>query len=212
MRFLLPLILLVSGCSAEPKQAVGRGDVLLVMGDSLSAGYGLPEPDESGWVALMEKQMRADGFLSREQTVVNASVSGETSAGGLERLPDLLEEHQPEVVVIELGANDALRRQSMQTLANNLTRMVELSRQQGARVVLVGMELPGVVGMIGGGQLDETIQEVADRLDVPVVAFPMADLMDDGLMQEDRLHPTSQAQPKIQERIEPVVRKILGQS
>ena len=213
MRTLLTFLLfsLLAGCTTEPKRATGSGDVLLVMGDSLSAGYGLPDPEETGWVALMEKKMRGDGFLSHAQTVVNASISGETSGGGLERLPDLLEEHQPEVVVIELGANDALRRQSMQGLANNLTQMVQLSQKQGARVILVGMELPGVVGMIGGGKLDDTIQEVADQLDVPVVPFPMADLMNDGLMQEDRLHPTAGAQPKIQETIEPVVRKILGE-
>lgn len=189
--------------------AQGQGDVLLVMGDSLSAGYGLADPSQ-GWVAIMEKQMRQDGFLSSSQSVVNASVSGETSEGGLQRLPAILEEHRPRVVVIELGANDALRRQSMQTLAQNLTKMIQMSRDQGASVVLVGMDLPGLVGMIGGGKLEDTIEEVGDRLDVPVVDFPMADIMDDGMMQDDRLHPTSAAQPMIQETIAPMVRKTLA--
>ena len=212
LRRLIPMLCLglLCSCGSGAQRAQGHGEVLLGMGDSLSAGYGLADPDH-GWVGLMEEKMRKEGFLSASQGVVNASVSGETSAGGLERLPDLLEEHQPKVVVIELGANDALRRQSMQTLSSNLTQMIQLSRKQGARVVLVGMDLPGLVGMIGGGKLEDTIEEVADQLDVPVVPFPMSDLMDDGLMQDDRLHPTAAGQPLIQDTIEPAVRKALSQ-
>lgn len=213
MRFLLVLFfLLVSACSSgSSASAQGEGTALLVMGDSLSAGYGISEPDTQGWVALMEQDMRAEGFLSANQDIVNASVSGETSGGGLERLPDLLEEHDPHTVVIELGANDALRRQSMATLGANLREMARLSRDAGAKVVFVGIELPGLMRMIGGGQLDNTIDDAAAQSEAWVVDFPLADLADDGLMQEDRLHPTAAGQPVIRDALSDTIREAMAQ-
>ena len=212
MRLLSFLLLaLLAGCGGTPKSANGQGDVLLVLGDSLSAGYGVSNPETNGWVALMETQMRQEGFLTPSQTVVNASVSGETSAGGLERLSELLETHEPETVVIELGANDALRRQSMSTLGSNLQQMVKMSQDTGAKVVLIGIDLPGLMSMIGGGQLDNTIDEAADQTKSWVVDYPLADVTDEGFMQEDRLHPTAQGQPMIKDALMPTIKKAMAQ-
>lgn len=212
MRFFSFLLLaLLVGCGGEPKSANGQGDVLLVMGDSLSAGYGVSDPETNGWVALMEAQMRQEGFLTASQTIVNASVSGETSEGGLARLAELLETHEPETVVIELGANDALRRQSMATLGSNLQQMVKMSQDAGANVVLIGIDLPGLMSMIGGGQLDNTIDEAAKQTNAWVVDYPLSDLTDEGFMQEDRLHPTSQGQPMIKDALMPTIRKAMAQ-
>lgn len=184
--------------------------VVLFMGDSLSAGYGLNDASQ-GWVALLEEKLRGDGFLAAPQEVVNESVSGETSGGGLERLPELLEEHDPEVLVLQLGANDALRRQSMATLSSNLKEMIQLGKASGAKVVLVGMDLPGLASFMGAGQLEDVYEEVAAAEDVPLVQFPMAELMDgEGLMQEDRLHPTAAGQPLIQEALEKSIKQALA--
>lgn len=184
--------------------------MLLVVGDSLSAGYGISDPQTQGWVGLMETQMRADGFLSPSQHIINASVSGETTQGGLARLPDLLEAHSPSTVLIELGANDALRRQSMATMGNNLREMVNLSQEAGANVVLVGIDLPGLMQMIGGGQLDNTIDQVAAETQSWIIDYPLADLTDDGHMQNDRLHPTASGQPLIRDTLSPVIKKAMA--
>lgn len=215
MSFLRPLaaaaLLALTGCSGAPTAAPGNGDVILVVGDSLSAGYGLADPGQ-GWVARMEAEMRQDGFLSASQRIENASVSGETSGGGLERLPELLEEHDPELVVIELGANDALRRQPMITLEQNLTEMVRLSKASGARVLLLKVSVGGVMGLAGGGKMSEVVERVAETQDVAEAEYPLADLMGDtGMMQPDQMHPTDAAQAPISEALDPKVRQAMGQ-
>lgn len=199
------------GCSGSPDHASGSGTVLLVLGDSLSAGYGLDDP-KHGWVALSEAQWRQKGFLARDQTVVNASVSGETSAGGLDRLPELLQTHRPAVVVIELGANDALRRQPMARLSANLEAMIAMSQASGAKVVLVGLELPGLMALAGGGgALEDTYSAVAQAHDVPLTWYPMDDLMGEaGMMQDDRLHPTAAAQPTLVKALSPALERAMG--
>lgn len=203
------IVLLLGGC-AGADHAQGSGTVLLVLGDSLSAGHGLSDPDQEGWVGLMELAMRTDGFLGQDQAVVNASVSGLDSEGGLALLPDLLEAHNPRVVLIELGANDTLRRQSMAALASNLGQMVTLAEQSGARVVLVDVDMPLLAQFMGGGALGETIEGVAQERDLDVIVLPLSQLMDDGLVQDDRLHPTAQAQLTIQSDMEPALRRILA--
>ena len=204
------VVLGLAGCSERASQAQGNGTVLLVMGDSLSAGYGLADP-ATGWVNGLDKKLRQDFFLRPSQVVANASVSGETTAGGLARLPDLLEEKDPGVVVIELGANDALRHQPMGQMEHNLKEMINLSKKSGARVVLVGVRLPGLMNLVGGGKLEETYEKVAADSDVPLAWYPWDDLVDEeGMMQEDRLHPTDKAQKPIMEALEEPIRDALG--
>lgn len=211
MRSLLFVVaLFLSACSSAPQSASGSGVVLLVVGDSLSAGYGISNPETNGWVGLMETQMRAEGFLTPSQYIVNASVSGDTTQGGLARLPDLLDTHSPSTVVIELGANDALRRQSMTTMGDNLRQMVQMSQQAGANVVLVGIDLPGLMQMIGGGQLDNTIDQVAAETQSWIVDYPLADLTNDRHMQDDRLHPTASGQSFIRDTLTPVIKEAMA--
>lgn len=211
MRWLTVLFwMALAGCGREPTSANGQGHVLLVLGDSLSAGYGIVDPQTNGWVALMEAQMRAEGFLTPQQTIINASISGETSEGGLARLEELLATHEPETVVIELGANDALRRQSMPTLGNNLKKMAKMSQDAGAHVVLIGIDLPGLMSMIGGGQLDNTIDEAAAQTESWGVDYPLSDLTDEGFIQPDRLHPTSEGQAMIKEALMPTIKQAMG--
>ncbi|HEY6131169.1 MAG TPA: arylesterase, partial [Halioglobus sp.] len=118
-------------------QALANEQKILVLGDSISAAYGMSL--EQGWVAQLAGQLQEQG---PQITVINASISGETTAGGLRRLPALLQEHQPALVIIELGINDALRGYPLQGLRNNLTQLVKLAQERGARVILLPMEVP----------------------------------------------------------------------
>lgn len=196
---LLSLISL-SGCQRPDAQADGQGVVLLVIGDSLSAGYRLDDPDKNGWVSRVEERMRRDGFLSSTQDIVNASVSGETTTGGLARLPDLLREHRPARCLIELGANDMLRRQPMAKAEQNLSQMAALCQAQGAQVAILAVELPGIAGLAGGGALADVYEKMEEEHDVPVIDYPLDDLFNQsGMMLEDRMHPSLQAQPVLAE-------------
>lgn len=214
MRFFLSFLLvcLLAACGKGPQQAQGSGVVLLVMGDSLSAGYRINEPNKNGWVALTEQRMRSDGFLASGQIIVNASVSGETTQGGLQRLPALLTEHRPNHVVIELGANDFLRRQSMAQTETNLRAMIEAARAQGATVALLAVEMPGLAGFAGGGKLEDVYERIGDEMGLEVIEYPLSDLFNQsGMMLEDRLHPSQMAQPLLAEEIDPEFRMLLVQ-
>lgn len=183
--------------SSQTPTNTNPGVALMVLGDSLSAGYGI-DPNQ-GWVKLLEQDMRLQGTLLDNQTLVNESVSGETSRGGLERLPDLLEEHNPRVVAIELGANDMLRRQSMTSLKSNLTEMITLSHQAGAKVVLINVKLP-FIARVAGSQLEQVYQEIAEQTQTPMIDYPLEDLFNQkGMMQDDRLHPTEAAQEDLKD-------------
>ncbi len=163
---------------------------LLVMGDSLSAAHNIPL--ESGWVNLLQQQLDADW------EVVNASISGETSAGGLTRLPGILAEHQPHWVFLELGANDGLRALSTKVLAENLAEMIELCQSAGARVLLLGIQIPDNYGPIYQTRFAEVYSRVAERSQVPLVPFLLEGVATEPeLMQADGLHPTAAAQPAI---------------
>ena len=139
MRRWIATIGLIVLCSVAQVQAA----TVLVVGDSISAAFGLET--QQGWVALLEQRLTEQ---SSEFTVVNAAISGETTAGGLARFPDLLEEHQPDYVIIELGGNDGLRGLALTHIANNLTSMVRQAKEQGAAVLLLGMRLPGNYGKL----------------------------------------------------------------
>jgi acyl-CoA thioesterase-1 len=176
-----------------------------VLGDSLSAGYGL-KPAQ-GWVALLEKRLQAQGY---EYRVVNASVSGETTGGGLQRLPRTLELHRPAVVVVELGANDGLRGLSVPITRDNLTKIVAESKKAGADVLLVGMRLPPNYGPRYTNDFMRMYREIATDSKVALVPFLLESVaLKADLMQADGLHPTAPAQPALLDTVWPQLQPLL---
>lgn len=170
---------------------------LLVVGDSLSAGYGLPRG--SDWVTLLSKRLVADGH---EVRVVNASISGETTAGGKRRIQRLLDLHQPAVAVIELGANDGLRGIHLPLIRANLTDIVRTSREAGARVLVVGMRIPPNYGREYAEKFHALFGEVAQQHNVSLLPFLLDGFADDRAMfQDDGIHPAAKAQPLIAENV-----------
>ncbi len=167
--------------------------MLLVLGDSLSAAYGIAEAE--GWVALLQERLQAEGHRFR---VVNASISGETTRGGLTRLPRALELHHPRIVIVELGANDGLRGIGLAEMKRNLLEITQLSQRSGARVLLVGMHLPPNYGPAYTERFHSTFSEVADQTSTRLVPFLLDGVgTERSLMQADGLHPTAAAQPSL---------------
>jgi len=163
---------------------------ILVFGDSLSAGYGLPQ--DKSWVHLLETRLRDERL---NYTVANASVSGETTAGGVRRIPDALKQHQPDIVVIELGANDGLRGQNLDVMRQNLEAMIDASRKASAQVLLVGMRLPPNYGMSYTEKFQQAFADIARAKKTAFVPFLFEGFGEDGrYFQADRVHPTSEAQ------------------
>jgi len=156
----------------------------------LSSGYGIAA--EQSWVAMLEDRLQLEGYGYR---VVNASIAGDTSAGGLARLPRLLAAHKPDLVVIELGGNDGLRGQPVATLRNNLTKMIELSKQSGADVVLAGIQIPPNYGQTYGQALSAVYPELSARFEAPLIGFILEDVaLNPELMQPDGIHPNAAGQ------------------
>ena len=173
---------------------------IMVLGDSLSAGYGLT-PGE-GWVELMEPRIEGSGL-----TLLNASVSGETTAGGLARLPDLLELHEPKWVLLELGANDGLRGTPLNIIKTNLEAMANKISESGAQLVVIGIQLPPNYGPRYTRAFFNLFPELSEKFDAPLVPFLLEGVATDwDLMQSDGLHPKAVAQPII---LEPVM-KVVG--
>jgi acyl-CoA thioesterase-1 len=172
---------------------------VLVLGDSLSAEYGLTRG--SGWVALLEQKLKAEKI---DATIVNASISGETTSGGRTRLPALLAQHHPALVVIELGANDALRGLPLAAAEANMRAMVEMARKNNAQVLLVGMRMPPNYGRDYTERFFSMYKTVATQLKTPLVPFMLEGVAEKpALFQVDRLHPTAQAHPAILANIWP---------
>lgn len=172
---------------------------VLVLGDSLSAEYGLTRG--SGWVALLDQKLKAEKI---DATIVNASISGETTSGGRTRLPALLAQHHPALVVIELGANDALRGLPLAAAEANMRAMVELARKNNAQVLLVGMRMPPNYGRDYTERFFGMYKTVAAQLKAPLVPFMLEGVAEKpALFQADRLHPTAQAHPAILANIWP---------
>jgi acyl-CoA thioesterase I len=170
--------------------AHGAGQTIVVVGDSLSSGYGIAA--EQSWVAMLEDRLRSEGYGYQ---VVNASIAGDTSSGGLARLPRLLEAHDPQLVVIELGGNDGLRGQPVAALRDNLAKMIELSKGSGADVVLAGIKMPPNYGQTYGRSLAAVYPELAARFDTPLIEFILEDVALNGeLMQPDGIHPNAAGQ------------------
>ncbi len=185
--------------------AWGAAPTVLVLGDSLSAAYGIAE--DRGWVALLQQRLAARGYPHR---VVNASVSGETSIGGRNRLPRLLEEHRPAVLVVELGANDGLRGISPQVFGENLTAIVAAGQGAGAQVVVLGVKLPPNYGAVFSTRFERVYASVADDTDTALVPFFLEGVAEDRrLMLPDGLHPAAEAQPRLLDNVWPVLEPLL---
>ncbi|HEY9018114.1 arylesterase [Thiomicrospira sp.] len=206
---LFMLFMVLVAFNTNPVQAQSQG-VLLVMGDSLSAAYGMPT--EQGWVALLQQKLtQTNKDKPFNIQVVNASLSGETTSGGLQRLPGLVQRHQPNYVVIELGANDALRGQDLRATERNLARMIEISQQAGAKVLLLGIRLPTNYGPAYDERLAQTYLNLAETYQLDLDAFFLEDVaLDPGLMQDDGLHPNQAAQPLILQRLWPRLQNLMA--
>ena len=181
---------------------------VLVLGDSLSAGYGLDAGD--GWVSLLEQKLKTEGLPHQ---LVNASVSGETTAGGLARLPALLDRHKPAIVLIELGANDGLRALPLKQLRSNLERLVDTTRKAGAEPVLFEMRIPENYGVSYTEAFTRSFHEVAQAREAALVPFLLAAIATDpDAFQDDGIHPSAASQPRILELIWPSLAPLLGAS
>lgn len=190
MRTFLILLALLSPWAAA------KGPVM-VYGDSLSAAYGLEI--EQGWAWLLQDRLQDSGD---DRDVINLSVSGETSGGGLARLPDALARYQPSVLILELGANDGLRGLSLQRLQRNLTTMIQAAQAIDAKVLLIGMRLPPSYGRRYVQAFEAVFPAVAEQTSVALMPFFLeAIALDESLFQEDRLHPTAQAQPILLDQV-----------
>lgn len=175
--------------------------VVLVWGDSLSAAYGIPLA--SGWVQLLQQRLREKGYPHR---VVNGSVSGETTAGGLERLPAALKQHRPAVVIIELGGNDGLRGLPLKQLRANLASLVRQSRAAGAQVLVAEMMIPPNYGATYTQGFHQAFADVARRERARLVPFILGPIATDPKwFQEDGIHPTIEAQPRMLDVVWPVL-------
>ena len=188
---------------AETMRSKARGAVL-VLGDSLSAGYGI-SPTQA-WPTLAKLDL-----ASRAVCVLNASVSGETTGGGLARLPALLGRHKPSVVLIALGANDGLRGLDPAQMAKNLSAMAQLAKTASAKVLIVGIRLPPNYGPEYNQLFEQSFRDVAEAEKAALLEFLLAPIaLDDAAFQADRLHPTAAVQPAIWQHVKPAVVKILG--
>jgi acyl-CoA thioesterase-1 len=193
MRRILGLLLI---CWMMPALAAPPRTVL-VLGDSLSAAHNIPQ--QAGWVALLDTRLSK---MVPTWSVVNASISGETSLGGRNRLPDLLQKYRPAVVLIELGANDGLRGLSLSAVRDNLTAMIAAARQSKARVLLLGIELPVNYGPQYRADLRAIYTELAAQQNVALLPFLLDGVaLRPDLMQDDGLHPRAQGQPIILENV-----------
>ncbi len=178
---------------------------VLVFGDSLSAAYGIDK--SAGWVALLQDRLNQQAF---PHEVVNLSISGETTSGGLRRLPDALERYQPKLVLIELGANDGLRAQPLEEMRTNLQRMVALSQASGARALIFEMRIPPNYGPRYTEAFHRSFAEVSEATGATLVPFflmPIAEKPD--AFQEDGIHPTAQAQTELLNQVWPLLEPLL---
>ena len=184
-----------------------QAQTLLVLGDSLSAGYQMPA--EQSWPALLNEKWQQQGG---EHKLINASISGETTQGGLARLPALLEEHKPDWVLIELGGNDGLRGFAPAITRANLTKMVALAKASQTKTVLTQIQLPRNYGARYLQQFEQIFPELAQANDLPLMPFFLDDIvLRPELMMNDGLHPTAAAQPRIRDKVARFVEPLLTQ-
>jgi len=180
-------------------------NTILVFGDSISAGYGIPL--EKGWVALLQKKLDTEGYGYR---IINASVSGETTAGGLSRLPRALALHHPRIVILELGGNDGLRALPVAAMRANLGKMARLARAAGAAVMLLGMRIPPNYGPEYTERFRLAYLDLAKERKLPLVPFLLSGVaLTPALMQADGLHPNVRGQARLLANVWPVLKPLL---
>ena len=202
MKRLFALVVLIIASATAHAEA----PVILVFGDSISAGYGLPHVDQ-GWVELLKTRLKAQGYGYQ---VVNASVSGETTAGGLARLPRALELHHPSIVIIELGGNDGLRALPIAQFRDNLNQLVTLAAASGAKVLLLGMRMPPNYGPQYTEQFAKVFSDLAREKKVPAVPFLLTDIaLNQNLLQGDDIHPNAEGQPILLNNVWPALQPLL---
>jgi acyl-CoA thioesterase-1 len=203
---LFVLLVLGFACVSANGAAPAETPVILVFGDSVSAGYGLSRV-EQGWVALLQTRLKQQEYVYQ---VVNASVSGETTAGGLARLPRALTLHQPRIVILELGGNDGLRALPIAQMRTNLARMVDLASAAGAKVVLLGMRIPPNYGPDYTEQFRSSYSDLARDKKLPLVPFLLNDIaLVPELMQADGIHPNELGQPRLLDNVWPALKPLL---
>jgi acyl-CoA thioesterase I len=186
--------------------AVAAAPVILVVGDSISAGYGLSPT--AGWTTLLQKRLEAEHYPYR---VINASISGDTTAGGRARLAALLTQHHPAITIIELGGNDGLRGGNLEAMRNNLDAMAAMAQKAGSQVLLVGMRLPPNYGGAYVRRFDATFADVAKTRNTALVPFMFEGFGENSAMfQPDRIHPLASAQPQLLENVWRGLRPLLG--
>jgi acyl-CoA thioesterase I len=203
IRFIRLVLVFVWFWPAGAEGAVPR--TIVVLGDSLSAGYGLKI--QEGWVTLLSQRLASEGYGYK---VVNASVSGETTQGGLARLPRVLELHKPEIVIIELGGNDGLRGLPLATSRENLRRAIALAQGARARVVLLGMMIPPNYGKRYADEFRDMYSTLASSFSLALVPFLLDRVaLDPGLMQPDGIHANARGQPLMLENVWPKLKPLL---
>ena len=194
MRWILFFTLL---CTATLAQCSNEEKTVLVLGDSLSAGYGIDI--DQGWVSLLQNRLAETDY---NYQVVNASISGETTSGGLRRLPAALEQWQPDIVIVELGGNDGLRGTPLNTIANNLAAIVELSQQAGAQTLLLEMQIPPNYGPRYTQRFKQNYTTIAEQYEIAWLPFFLANIATDpNKMQPDGIHPKANAQQEMLEQV-----------
>jgi acyl-CoA thioesterase-1 len=193
----LPLVYLLALLILSATVRSADPPVILVMGDSLSSAHGLTA--SQGWVSLLEERLEAHGHVYR---VVNASITGDTTRGGLARLPKALDRHKPSLIIIELGGNDGLRGIQPRQMQKNITEMVELSRRHGSQVLLVGVRLPANYGEAFTQRFEAVYRKVAENTGVALLPFLLKDVAEHpSLFQSDGIHPSSEAQEIILDNV-----------
>jgi len=205
-RVIMALLLVLGTHYAAPAYSAPKA--ILVLGDSLSAEYGLPRG--SGWVSMLENRLRHEKF---DRPLVNASASGETTSGGKTRLPALLQRHRPGIVILELGGNDGLRGLSLAATQANLREMIKLSNAAGAQVLLLGMQVPPNYGADYSKRFAALFQTLGKEPGVRLVPFLLAGLDDvEKFFQPDRIHPNKEAQTVMLENVWPGLKTVLKEN
>ena len=196
MRLKLALLFILLGFA--PFSAFAEGDpTILILGDSLSAAYGM-EISQS-WPSLLQERLTENGYAYR---VFNSSITGDTTQGGLARLPRLLNMRQPDIVILELGGNDGMRGLPIEVTKQNLSSMIEQSQSAGAAVILAEMRIPPNYGRTYTEKFNSMYTELTGRYDIALLPFLLQDIaLEPGLMQADGIHPTARAQPQILEQV-----------
>jgi len=185
--------------------AAGLAATIMVYGDSLSSGYGLPQ--EQGWVSLLQKKLHAEKW---DYKVINLSISGETTLGGKNRIAAALKTHRPAIVILALGANDGLRGQNLEAMRANLEAILQTCQRFNARIVLVGMRLPPNYGAHYGEKFHQVFVDLAQRRKLALVPFLLEGFGEDRAMfQPDGIHPDAQAQPRMMDTVWKTLRPLL---